>query len=98
MFIRRTGFEVLRVVVPLVLVDVMDVQGTPEVIYFAVGEGGETMEVEVVIALFVGVPHTNTRVVIEVELDARSNDHAESPTWSRTDGSRPTRQNGHPPG
>jgi hypothetical protein len=95
---RRTGFEVLRVVVPLVFVNVVDVQRGPEVVYFAVGKGSEAMEVEVVIALLIGVPHSDTRVMIEVELDARTDDHGESPTWSRTDGSRPTRQNGHPPG
>ncbi|MDS0276444.1 hypothetical protein NDI85_01330 [Halomicroarcula sp. S1AR25-4] len=67
-FVRRTGFEVFRVVVPAIFVDVMNVQVRPEIVYFAVRVCGEPVEVQVTVMSGVGIPHSNTRIVIEVEL------------------------------
>ncbi len=81
-FVRRPTFEIIGVVVPAIFVDVMNVQFRPEVVYFAVGVGGETVEVEIAVMPSSGIPDSKARVVIEVELYPWAEYHARHPPVS----------------
>lgn len=78
-FFRRASFEIARLVVPAIFVDVVNVEVRPEVVNLTVGIGGEPVEVQVAVVSSVGVPNANPRIVVEVELDARPEDHADHP-------------------
>jgi hypothetical protein len=81
-FVRRPTFEIIGVVVPAVFVDVMNVQFRPEVVYFAVGVGGETMEVEIAVMPSSGIPDSKARVMIDIELYSGRENHADHPELS----------------
>ena len=70
-------FEVLRSVVPAVVVDVMDFEVSPEVVDLAVGVGDQPVEVEIAVVTDFGIPRSDARVVVDVELYPGADDHTD---------------------
>ena len=73
------GFEVFRLVVPVVVVDVMDPQVSPEVVDLAVRVSDQPVKVEVAVVADLRIPRSDTRVVVDIELYPGREDHADHP-------------------
>ncbi len=77
------SFEVVGIVVPAIFVDVVNVQRRPEVVEVALGVGSQPVEVEVPVVTGLWVPNTESGIVVEIELDAWLENHADHPLRRR---------------